>query len=80
MNPTTTAFLTPTDRRDAAGEPTAYDLGAEALKSLAVAAVSGFEENLDNSVNHFQLLRVALREERINALPDVSWVFFPFQE
>ena len=45
-----------------------------------VAAVSGFEENLDNAVNHFKLLRVALGEERINPLADISWVFFPFQE
>jgi hypothetical protein len=41
---------------------------------------SGFEENLDNAVNHFELLRVALREKRINALPDISWIFFSFQE
>ena len=41
---------------------------------------SGFEENLNNAVNHFELLRVALCEKRINALPDISWVFFPFQE
>jgi len=40
---------------------------------------SRFEENLDNTVNHFKLLRVA-REERINALVDISWVFLPFQE
>ena len=26
-------------------------------------AVSGFEENLDNAVNHFKLLRVALGEK-----------------
>jgi len=45
-----------------------------------VAAVSGFEENLDNAVNHFKLLRVALGEQRINALADISWVFFSFQE
>jgi hypothetical protein len=31
-------------------------------------------------VNHFQLLRVALCEKRINALADISWVFFPIQE
>jgi hypothetical protein len=43
-------------------------------------AASRFEENLDNAVNHFKLLRVALGEERINALADISWVFFPFQE
>jgi hypothetical protein len=79
MNPTTTAFLTLSDRRGRGGRTgDAYDLGAEATKSLAVATVSGFEKNLDNSVNHFQLLRVALGEERINALADVSWVFFPF--
>ena len=42
--------------------------------------MSGFEENLDNAVNHFKLLRVALGEERINSLADISWVFFPFQE
>ena len=42
--------------------------------------VSGFEENLDNAVNHFELLRVALSEKRINALADISWIFFPFQE
>ena len=41
---------------------------------------SRFEENLDDTVNHFKLLRVALGEERINALADISWVFFPFQE
>jgi len=45
-----------------------------------LAAASGFEENLDNAVNHFKLLRVALGEKRINALADISWVFFPFQE
>ena len=45
-----------------------------------VAAVSRFEENLDNAVNHFKLLRVALGEKRINTLADISWVFFPFQE
>jgi hypothetical protein len=45
-----------------------------------VAAVSGFEENLNDAVNHFKLLRVALGEERINPLADVSWIFFPFQE
>jgi hypothetical protein len=45
-----------------------------------LAAVLGFEENLDNAMNHFELLRVALGKERINALADVSWVFFPFQE
>ena len=50
------------------------------LSRRIVAAVSGFEENLDNAVNHFKLLRVALGEERINPLADVSWVFFPFQE
>lgn len=43
-------------------------------------AMSGFEENLDNAVNHFKLLRVALGEKRVNALADVSWVFFPLQE
>ena len=31
-------------------------------------------------MNHFKLLRVALGEKRINALADISWVFFPFQE
>ena len=41
---------------------------------------SGFEENLDNAVNHFKLLRVALCEKRINALADISWIFFSFQE
>ena len=45
-----------------------------------VAAVSGFEENLNDAVNHFKLLRAALGEERINPLADVSWIFFPFQE
>jgi hypothetical protein len=45
-----------------------------------IAAASGFEENLDNAVNHFKLLRIALGEKRINSLPDVSWVFFPFQK
>jgi hypothetical protein len=42
--------------------------------------VSGFEENLDNAVNHFKLLRVARGKERINPLADVSRIFFPFQE
>jgi len=42
--------------------------------------VSGFEENLDNAVNHFKLLRVALGKKRINAFADISWLFFPFQE
>ena len=32
---------------------------------------SRFEQNLDNTVNHFKLLQVALGEERINALPDI---------
>ncbi len=41
---------------------------------------SGFEENLDDAVNHLKLLRAALCEKRINAFADVSWVFFPFQE
>ena len=41
---------------------------------------SGFEENLDDAVNHLKLLRAALGEERINPLADVSWIFFPFQE
>ena len=50
------------------------------LSWRVVAAASGFEENLDNAVNHLKLLRVALGEERINALADVSWIFFPFQE
>jgi len=44
------------------------------------ARVSGFEENLDDAVSHFKLLRVALGEENVNALADVSWVFFSFQE
>jgi len=44
------------------------------------AGGSGFEENLNNAVNHFKLLWVALCEQRINALADISWVFFPFQE
>ena len=73
MNRTTAAFSTLSDRRGRGGlTGAAYDLAAEAPKSLAVAAVSGFEKNLDNSVNHFQLLRVAFGEERINALADVS--------
>ena len=42
--------------------------------------MSGFEENLDDAVNHLKLLWVALSEKRINALADISWVFFPFQE
>jgi hypothetical protein len=41
---------------------------------------SRFEENLDNAVNHFKLLGVAPCEKRINALADISWVFFSFQE
>jgi hypothetical protein len=61
MNPTTAALSTLTDRRGRGGlAGDAYDLGAEVPKSLAVAMVSGFEKNLDNSVNHLQLLRVAL--------------------
>jgi hypothetical protein len=44
------------------------------------AGGSGFEENLNNAVNHFKLLWVALCEKRINALADISWVFFSFQE
>jgi NAD(P)-dependent dehydrogenase (short-subunit alcohol dehydrogenase family) len=43
-------------------------------------AGSGFEENLDNPVSHFKLLRGALGEQRINALANVSGIFFPFQE
>lgn len=43
-------------------------------------AASGFEKNLHNPMNHFKLLWVALGEKRINALADISWVFFPFQE
>ena len=39
-------FLTPTDRRDAAGEPAAYDLGAEALKSLASPRCQGSRRTL----------------------------------
>lgn len=31
-------------------------------------------------MSHFKLLRVALGEENVNALADVSWVFFSFQE
>ena len=38
---------------------------------------SGFEENLDNAVNHFKLLWVAFGKERINPFADISWVFFP---
>lgn len=44
------------------------------------AGGSGFEEYLNNAVSHFKLLRVALCEKRINALADISWVFFSFQE
>jgi hypothetical protein len=50
------------------------------LSREIVVRCSGFEENLDNAVNHFELLRVALREKRINAFPDISWIFFSFQE
>src|ERR1700691_405400 len=46
----------------------------------SVALVSGFEENLNNAMNHFKLLWGALREQRINALADISWIFFSFQE
>lgn len=45
-----------------------------------LGALSGFEENLDDAVSHFKLLRVALGEKRINVLADIAWVFFPFQE
>jgi hypothetical protein len=44
------------------------------------AGGSGFEENLNNAVNHFKLLWVALCEKRINALADISRVFFSLQE
>jgi len=44
------------------------------------AGRSGFEENLNNAVNHFKLLWVALCEKRINALANIPWVFFSFQE
>jgi hypothetical protein len=44
------------------------------------AGGSGFEENLNNAVSHFKLLWVALCEKRINALADISRVFFSFQE
>src|ERR1700730_12442708 len=49
------------------------------LSREIVVRCSGFEENLDNAVSHFKLLRVALYEKRINALADISWVFFSFQ-
>ena len=50
------------------------------LSREIVVRCSGFEENLDNAVNHFELLRVALCEKRINPLADISRVFFSFQE
>jgi hypothetical protein len=53
-------------------------VAAECFRTVAV--VSGFEENLNNAVNHFKLLWGALREKRINALADISWIFFSFQE
>ena len=45
-----------------------------------VAAASGFEENLDNAMNHFKLLLIALGKQRINALAHISRVFFPLQK
>ena len=50
------------------------------LVGRIAAGGSGFEENLNNAVNHFKLLWVALCEKRINALADISWLFFSFQE
>ena len=50
------------------------------LVGRIAAGGSGFEENLNNAVNHFKLLWIALCEKRINALADISWLFFSFQE
>ena len=50
------------------------------LVGRIAAGGSGFEENLNNAVNHFELLWVGLCENRINALADISWLFFSFQE